>query len=151
MILTESAGVGRTLLESEESKLFSRLGFSLRHRIREDVLSIEPESTDVNTTTYGGLEWVTDYSQTMASENMKLVSKLRVFQALFNSESDALVGTEEEDYWKAPDVAWENTLSAAISKYIQVSLFAELLYDKEVDLRGQFREILGLGVTYKLF
>jgi hypothetical protein len=74
---------------------------------------------------------------------MKYVSKLRVFKALFNSKS-------YEDYWKAVDVAWENTFSASLTKYVQVQLFTELLYDKEIDLRGRFREVLGLGLSYKL-
>jgi hypothetical protein len=56
-----------------------------------------------------------------------------------------------EDYWKRPDVAWEVTFSAAVSKYIQTTLFFELLYDKEIDKRARFRDVLGLGVAYKLF
>ncbi|MCK4304857.1 MAG: DUF3078 domain-containing protein [Candidatus Eisenbacteria sp.] len=151
MTLSEALGVGRTLVKNEQAELLSRLGFSLRHHIWKDVLSIDPEETETNTTTDGGLEWVTDYAQTFSGEKMKYVSKLRVFKALFNSKVDDFKGLENEDYWKTPDVAWENTLSASVSKYIQVSLFAELLYDKEVDLRGRFREVLGLGVAYKLF
>ncbi len=94
----------------------------------------------------------------MGGGDLKYVTKLRVFQALFNSESDDLEQLAADlgdpdlaDTWKTADVAWEHTLSASVAKYIQVSLFAELLYDKEVDVRGRFREILGLGVSYKMF
>ena len=151
ILLTESLGVLRTLAKNDKMELLSRLGFAIRQLLRRDVVSFYPEETESASIQDGGLEWVTDYSQTFAGEDMKYVSKLRVFQALYNSESDDLEGLENEDYWKTADVAWENTLSASISKYIQVSLFFELLYDKEMDLRGRFREVFGLGVAYKFF
>jgi len=148
--LTESIGVGRTFVKSEVTELLSRLGFAVRQHLTATVVTFDPEETDRESTLDGGLEWTTDLAHTFGGGNMRYVSKLRVFQAFFNSEEDELEG-EEADYWKSADVAWENTLSANVSKYIQVSLFAELLYDKEVDLRGRFRETLGLGIAYKLF
>jgi len=149
--LTEAAGVGRMIRQNEQSELFSRLGLAVRQHISRDVITIDPEETKGNTTHDAGLELVTDYKQVFGEGNLKYVSKLRLFQALYNSESDDLKGLDNEDDWKTVDVAWENTLSASVVKYIQVSLFCELLYDKEIDPRGRFREVLGLGVTYKLF
>lgn len=147
ILLTEALGLGRTIAKNENTELLTRVGFALRQHISNDVISVDPEKTEYSTTTDGGLEWVSDLSHTFSGDNMKYVTKARVFQALFNSESDEL----EEDDWKTPDLAWENTLSASFSKYIQVSLFFELLYDKEIDLRGRFRQVLGLGLAYKLF
>ncbi len=149
--LTEAVGVGRTFLKSDTGELLSRVGFGVRQILSQRIVTYDPEETESHTVTDGGLEWVTDYAQTFGEGRLKYVSKLRVFKAFFNSDSDDLEGTEQEDYWKTADVAWENTLSASVAKYVQVSLFAELLYDKEIDLRGRFREILGLGLTYKLF
>jgi len=159
ILLTESAGVGRTLIKNEQTELYSRLGGAIRQHIDNeigmDTVSVVPLDIDYPTefasTLDGGLEWVTDFKHTFAGERMKYDSKLRLFQAFFYSESDDLEGLPEEDYWKTADIAWENTFSASVSKYIQVSLFFELLYDKEIDLRGRFRENLGLGVAYKLF
>jgi len=150
MLLTESIGAGRTFIKNEQTELASRLGFAVRERFDNTVVSIDPEETDMETTTDGGLEWVTDFSHTL-STNAKYVSKLRAFQAFFSSAADDLEGLPNEDYWKTADLAWENTLSATVSKYLQFSLFAELLYDKEMDLRGRFREVLGAGLAYKLF
>jgi len=150
MTFSEAVGVGRTFVKTERAELLSRTGFSVRQHLSKDVLPDDCEETEVNTATDGGLEWVTDYTQTLSGESLKYVSKLRLFKAFFYSESDEVKGTEWEDYWKTVDVAWENTLSASITKYVQVSLFAELLYDKELELRGRFREVLGLGLTYKL-
>jgi hypothetical protein len=30
-------------------------------------------------------------------------------------------------------------------------LYMQLLYDKEIDLKGRFKQTLALGLTYKLF
>lgn len=154
--LTESAGVGRTFVKNDAIEFYSRLGAALREDIDRQVEPADvilPENeyhTKTKSTLDGGAEWVTDFRRTFG-ENLNYVTKLRVFQAFFFSEADELEGTRQEDYWKAPDVAWENTISASVSKYVQTSLFFELLYDKEIDRRGRFREILALGVTYKLF
>ncbi len=150
MLITESAGVGRTISKNERTELYSRFGFAVRERLTRDVVSFDPKHLKTASTTDGGLEWVTDYTRTFGT-NLKYVSKLRAFKAFFNSESDDLKGLPNADYWKTTDVAWENTLSASVAKYVQVSLFFELLYDKEIDLRGRFRETLEFGLAYKLF
>ncbi len=145
--LTESVGLGRSILKNEQTELFSRVGFAMRQHLMKNVVDYDPEEVDSESVTDGGLEWVTDFAHTFGGDNLKYVSKLRVFQALFNSEEDEF----ENDDWKTADLAWENTFSANVAKYIQVSLFAELLYDKEIDERGRFRETLGLGLSYTLF
>jgi ATP:corrinoid adenosyltransferase len=151
MLLTESAGVIRVFKDTETSKMTSRLGLALRQHLDNTVVSIVPEEKKMETTTDGGLEWVTDFNHTFSEGRMNYVTKLRFFQAFYNSKSDELEAAGKKDYWKATDLAWENTLSAAVSKYIQVSLFLELLYDKEIDKRGRFRQTLALGLTYKMF
>jgi len=154
--LTESAGIGRTFIKDERTELYSRLGAAVRQLLDRQVTPDEldlPEddySTDLSTTVDGGAESVTDFKHTF-SPSLNYTSKLRFFQAVFNSKADDLEGLPQEDYWKTPDAAWENTLSASVAKYVQVQLFFELLYDKEIDLRGRYRETLGLGLTYKLF
>jgi len=140
-LLAEAAGIGRDLIKDDETELYTRIGLS----IRQHMAYYQPTVND------GGLEWVTDFSRTFGEGDLKVVSKLRLFQAFTNSISDDLVGLVNEDYLKSPDVAWETTFSAAVSKYIQTSLFFELLYDKEVDKAGRYRQVLGLGVAYKLF
>lgn len=151
ILLTESAGISRLFAETENSKLLSRVGFALRQHLDNTVVSIIPEETKRETTTDSGLEWVTDFNHTFSEGRMNYVTKLRLFQAFFNSEKEELQAQGKKDYWKATDMAWENTLSAAVSKYIQVSLFLELLYDKEIDKRGRFRQTLALGLAYKMF
>jgi hypothetical protein len=150
MLLSEAAGVGRMFAKNERTECFSRLGFAVRQNIHRDVVRITPKTLTTATDTDGGIDWTTDYSRTF-SPRMKYVSKLRAFKALFNSTADERKGLPGADDWKAVDLAWENTLSASISKVVQVQFFAELLYDKEIDPRGRFREVLGLGIAYELF
>ena len=59
-------------------------------------------------------------------------------------------GLPEEDYWKSPDIEWENIFSASIIEYVMVNLYTQFLYDKEIDRAGRFKQILSLGVMYDL-
>ena len=136
---TESAGLGKTLAKTERTELFSRMGAAYRQR----------QIHGVDAVTDGGLEWVTDLSHTF-SEQLKMVSKLTLYKALSSSAEDAASPGAEDD-WKAMDMAWEVSFSASVSKYIQASLFFEVLYDKEIVDAKRVRQNLGVGVTYKLF
>ncbi|MFH1007888.1 MAG: hypothetical protein V1800_10375 [Candidatus Latescibacterota bacterium] len=93
---------------------------------------------------------VTDFRTPLAGDRIALVSKLSLFMAFFYSESDALKGKSNEDYWKSPDVNWENTFTAGITQYLMVNLYVQLLYDKEIKLGARFKQTLAMGLTYKL-
>jgi len=148
--LTESAGIARSFYKTEKNELFSRLGLAIRQVITRAVVDTALEKTKTSTTNDGGFESVTDLKLTM-SQTLSFTSKLSLYKALFFSKADDFKGTPQEDYWKAIDMNWENRLSAAVAKYVTVSFYTQLLYDKEVELRGRFKETLALGVTYKLF
>jgi hypothetical protein len=68
-----------------------------------------------------------------------------MYKALYFSEEDKI----NNDDWKAVDVDWENTFTVSISQYIMVNFYAQLIYDKQEDKAGQFRQTLALGLTYK--
>ncbi len=147
-LMSETIGIIRTFAKTEQTEFVSRLGYG----VRQDYDAAGGTEFERPKTIYdSGLDWTTDFAHTFNSGNAKYVTKLRVFQAVTNSEADNLKGLENETYWKATDLAWEQTLSAAVTKLIQLTLFTELLYDKETDKRGRFWETIGLGVTYKLF
>lgn len=134
---TEAAGIARQFFKRDEAELMMRLGFALRHHIRKDE----------DTTQDSGIEYVMNYQRVMWEKRLKYVSQLRVYKAFLYSESDK-EGVGDE--WKAPDVDWENTFNLNIVKYISINLYTQLLYDKEVDKAGRFKETLGLGFTYNL-
>lgn len=148
--LTESAGISRQFYKTEKNEFLSRLGFALRQIITQDIVDTTLEKTQTNSTNDGGFESVTD-AKLILSDKISYISKLSLYKALFYSKSDELKGMPQENYWKEPDVNWENTLSVAVAKYVTVSLYAQLLYDKEISKGGRFKETLSLGLTYKMF
>jgi hypothetical protein len=149
--ITESAGLARTITKTPANEVNTRLGFALRQIItsvvKGDTLLKQTESKSTND---GGIESVTDAKFTL-TKTLSLVSKLSLYKALFYSKSKDLKGTPQANYWKMVDVNWENQFSAAVAKYVTVSLYAQLLYDKEISKRGRFKETLALGLTYKMF
>ncbi len=148
--LTESSGISRQFYKTEKDEILSRLGFALRQIITEDIVDTTLETTKTNSTNDGGFESVTDVKLTL-SDKISYTSKLSLYKALFYSKSDELKGTPGGDYWKQPDANWENTVSVSVAKYVTVSLYSQLLYDKEISKKGRFKETLSLGLTYKLF
>ena len=146
---TESAGASRKFYGTEKTELLSRLGFAIRQIIAKTVIDTDG-NTESQTSNDGGFESVTDLKMVL-SETLKYTSKLSLYKAIYYSKSDELKGQPNEDYWKQVDVNWENQVSASIVKYVTVSLYMQLLYDKEIDLKGRFKQTLALGLTYKLF
>jgi hypothetical protein len=148
--VTESGGISRQFYKTEKDEILSRLGFALRQIITEDIVDTASRRTEINSTTDGGIESVTDVTLNLA-EKISYTSKLSLYKALFYSKSDELKGRPEQDYWKEVDINWENGISAAVAKYVTVSLYVQLLYDKEISKKGRLKETLSLGLTYKLF
>jgi hypothetical protein len=134
--LTEAIGVARDVFNVPEVRvLTTRLGFGLRqHMIHA-----------MKTTNDGGIDWVTDFILGSPKTKYSFASKLTVFQALFNSQSDVL----PTDDWKTADLNWDNALRANLTSILQMSLGWQLLYDKEIDKGGRFKETLALGLAYK--
>jgi hypothetical protein len=148
--LTESAGLARTITKTPENEISTRLGFAIRQIFTSIIVDTLDKKTETKSTNDGGIESVTDMKLTL-SKTLGFTSKLSLYKALFYSKSKELKGTPQENYWKMVDVNWENQLSAAVAKYVTVSLYAQLLYDKEITKRGRFKETLALGLTYKMF
>ena len=153
ILLTESAGIAKTIFARDKDLVSTRLGFSSRENTMRLLGPTAADTIDENltteTSTDGGFESVTD-TQYKIAENISYTGKLTLFKALFFSKADDFKGTVAEDYWKAVDVNLENGLSVAISKYISLNFYTQLLYDKQVDLGGRFKETFALGMTYKM-
>lgn len=148
--LTESAGGTRTLYHREDDLVTSRLGFGFRQIMQSFIDTTDVELPQVDSTfTDGGFESVTDAVLTL-SDKMQYTGKLSLYKAIFFSESDKVKGTEQENDWKAIDVNFENIITAKVSKIIAVSLYVQLLYDKQVAKKGRLKQTLALGLTYTL-
>lgn len=147
--LTESVGIARKIIERGKLQWQLRLGGALRQYI--DRNRYDPSIGDFSTrrTNDGGVQFVSDFSTSIGDTTRMFSSRLYLYKALYSAAADEFAGLPNEDYWKAPDVNWENVLSASIAKNIGFILYVQWLYDKEVDLAGRFKETLGIGLTYK--
>ncbi len=149
MLFTETAGIMRTFIDSEQMLLNSRLGAALRQNVnRDQITDLITMDKETNTTVDGGLEFVSELKkQINAPLQSTFRSKLQVYQALFNSKEDDLL----TDDWKSPDMVWENTLSTKLFGLVSANLLFELRYDKEQIHEMQWKQMLGLGLSYTLF
>jgi len=137
--LTETMGVARDLIKVPDKRvLTTRVGAGFRQKLVHGA----------ETTNDGGLEWVTDFALGSAKSKYSFLSKVSVFQALFNSK-DYAADDPAKDYWKTTDVNWDNVFTANVTSILQVSLAWQLLYDKEIDFGGRLKETLALGLAYK--
>ncbi len=80
-----------------------------------------------------GIESVTDFSRKL-SENILFTTKLELFSNV--KAADEI------------DVRWDNIFSAKISKFIGVGFNYQLLYDKDISLKRQVKQVLSAGLTY---
>jgi hypothetical protein len=149
-VFTESFGMTRVFIKEENREWSARLGAALRQHLNREVLNSETQKRDTKVSNDGGVEFVSDFKTPLAQDRITLTSKLTVFRALFFSESEELEGLPEEDYWKSPDIDWENTFSASVTDYLMVNLYVQFLYDKQIALGGRLKQSLSMGVTYKL-
>ena len=147
---TESVGIAKVIIKEEKREWNARLGGGVRQYLNRDVLNVDTDERETLTSYDGGLVFDSEFKTPLASDKITLQSKLTVFKALVYSEKDELAGLPNEDYWKAPDVNWENIFTAGITEHLMVNLYVQLLYDKEIDLAGRFKQTLALGLTYKL-
>ena len=193
--LTETAGVARVLHCGREDSTgckeewIARGGFGFRQTLAKSFTDATGDNTERFTTNDGGLEFTSTAKYPLASDRIVYVGNLNVFYPVFYSLSDQLEefdriaraadpGREAvADFWKSPDVNFQNTFTSSLTSWLNVSLFAQWVYDKfdsatnvavdgvegnaaalqlltgEVDggirKAGQFKQTLGIGLTYK--
>lgn len=149
MLFTETAGIMRTFVNTEQILFNTRLGAALRQNVnRDQITDLSTMDKETSTTMDGGLELVSELKkQINAPVQSTFRSRLQVYQALFNSKEDDL----PTDDWKSPDMVWENTLTTKLFGMISANLIFEMRYDKEQVHEMQWKQMLGLGLSYTLF
>lgn len=138
--LSEGIGAAKIIFEEPRLGLNTRLGLSMRQLY---AYGYAP-------TIDGGFESITEFKWVCPFDRTKFTSNLFLFQAIFNSESDDFPEAIEDD-WKQLDIEWTNEVSIQLYKYLSFNVYTQLLYDKEIDYTGRFKQTSGLSVTYKLF
>lgn len=143
--LSESVGVAHAFWDTERRRLVSRLGFAVRHEIDRFVVDSMTLDLETDTTTDGGFEWFTDWRTATEKDRSVYKSELRVFKPVVTS-----LEAGNRPHWPAVDVDWQNTLTNKLTSWLTWGLFWQLRYDKQVDLRGQFKQTAGFGFTWQL-
>jgi len=149
MRFTESIGISKVLSKTEERHWLVRLGVAARQAVDRDALDPATSSRSTETQHDEGLMFDTDYRVPFAGGKLIYSGKLNVYQALANSESENIAGQVNADYWKSPDVRWEQDLSVGITGYLAMKLYLDWRYDKDMDLAGRLKQTLGLAFIYK--
>lgn len=133
--ITQSIG-----LIYDKPNISTRLGVAFQETFAN---KFRQYTDDINTTDKSeafkfqtGVESVTDANFAVA-ENLFFNTRLRLFSA-FN----------QLDVW---DVGWDNTLTAVINNFMNVSIDALLVYEKSQTPKTQFKEGLQLGINYNVF
>jgi len=145
-ILRANAGIARTLHETASRRVITRLGIGSKTRV--DRLHFDTTSLEVSTrrASEAGIEWFTTGRWAAPEDRAIYEAELRFFKAFATSEPH----DPDRDHWSQVDIDWQNTLSARVTSYIEFVLFWQLLYEAQEDLRGQFKQTLGAGLTWDL-
>ena len=97
----------------------------------------DDETTELETFRFEtGIESMTDLNLKI-DDNVIYKSKLRLFS-----------GFNRMTVW---DVAWDNTFTAEVNKWLNVNLSFILIYKASESLRTQMQEALQVGIVYNLF
>ena len=72
--------------------------------------------------------------------NLNLMSTL----VLFNNYTD-----KQKDNRKNVDVEWQTMLTIKAGKFITTNLFTHVIYDQDIKYKTQFKEIFGIGISYR--
>ncbi|MBD3314747.1 MAG: DUF3078 domain-containing protein [Chitinivibrionales bacterium] len=139
ILLTESFGATKDLIDADPTKLQMRIGGACRQSI-ERMIDTTTVTNDV------GVEFITTFETTTRKDWITFASRLKVFQALVSSETDDI---EDHNEWRYPDIDWENTLSINVTKYIMAGFTHQVLYDKQIESEGgpRWRLTASLGIT----
>ncbi len=126
---TQSIGFGWTPYQP----LRTRLGFALKETWSRDFAARYVDETGDNFKIEPGMEFVAGYAQTLLG-NLLISSDLVLFSN-FKAVDEI-------------DGRWDNSISAKINRFIDVSLNLEILYDKDISESRQVKQSLALGLTY---
>jgi hypothetical protein len=184
--LTETAGLARVFHKTEKEEFISRVGFGFRQTFARRFAEAEDGSRKKESfsTRDGGFEFQTTVTEPMLDEKVVYKGKLLVFYPVYFSRSDALeefdrialaqdpTREEVQDFWRSPDVNFQNSFTAQITKLLSVNLYLQWVYNKldeatDVDTSldpavlmekvdagirkgGQFKQTLSLGLSYTL-
>lgn len=181
---TETAGIARVMDKTEVREWIIRAGFGFRQTWGHSYTSLDSDDKEGFSTYDGGFELQTSAEYPLWDEDIIYKGKLLFFWPIYYSQKEQLRDFDERfadslgrervsDFWKAPDMNWQNNITAQLNSVISVNFYLQLVYDKfdqstNVDLdldddvllsevdggirkKGQFQQVLAVGLTYNFF
>jgi len=188
---TQTAGVARVLVKDANREWLTRLGLSVRETFSKAYVDKVSDETSSSTSVDGGMEWLSTVDQPLIEKRILYKGRLLVFVPLFFDHSSDLEEFDRralafdpnreavQDFWKAPNVNFQNTFTAPLTSNLNVNLYVQWVYVKfdqtvNIDLgkfdtspadranliatvdgairkAGQFKQTLAIGLTYTLF
>ena len=139
--VTESFGAVRNCVKNKQTEFTSRLGGAVRQLY--DRRKVGSELTND-----GGVEVVANLKHSNKDNSVVLTSQLNVYEAVFSSVAEETKGTPEENYWRYPDLNWENTMAVNLTSHLMLNLYAQVLYDKQIDSDVRLKETLSAGFSW---
>lgn len=149
-VITESFGAIKDILNNKYVTWNARTGGAVRQSIERNYQLPDSLHPGKKVTNDGGVEFVTDFKAMSKDNRLSYIAQIKVYEAIFSSIADQTQGSSMEKDWRYPDVTWENTLGVTLTKYIMLNLYAQILYDKEIDSDVRLRETVGLALTYTI-
>ncbi len=139
----ESIGAAKHLMQhSEEEIVLVRLGATARQNHRRYFIDPVSDETDASTAFDGGLELQLDWRLKLFDGKLAWRGKIDVYDPFWWSEAstfdevsaDSLVAggidADVKSFTTAVDVAWENTFTTQITKWVAFNIYVEFVYDK---------------------
>ncbi|MCK5051407.1 MAG: DUF3078 domain-containing protein [Candidatus Cloacimonetes bacterium] len=139
---TETFGIAKVFIKDDTQELSTRLGAAFKQYFDSNL--------DDNTND-GGMEFVGIYTKPFKENMIKYSTNLNLYKPIVYSESESLEGTEYEDDWKQVRMNWQHDVDISLTSLINLKLYVQFLYSKMQSEDIQFKETLGLGLSYKLF
>ena len=139
---TETFGIAKVFIKDDTQELSTRLGAAFKQYFNRNF----DESTND-----GGVEFVGIYIKPFKENMIKYSTNLNLYKPLVFSESASYEDMGLEDDWKQVRMNWQHDVDISLTSLINLKLYFQLLYN-EMDIdEVQFKETLGLGLSYKLF
>ncbi len=141
-VFTETFGVAKVFFKDDDQEFSTRLGGAFKQYFDSNL----DESTND-----GGVELVGEFRKPFAENVIKYSTTLNLYKPIVYSESEILEDEENGDDWKQVRMDWQHDVDISLTKLINLKLYVQLLYNKMQAEDLQFKETLGLGLSYKLF
>ena len=119
--------------------IMARVGAALKQTGTNKYISFSDDPATAEKETFKnemGAEGVIDLNYKI-SDNSLVKSKVELFSNF--KTFDAI------------DVIWDTDLTAKITKFIAFNFNVKLLYDKDISLKRQLKQVMGVGLSYSFF